>query len=169
MAETTNKHPEPEPDNSSHVSHERSDIDIFQITGYGVGLAISCIVVVFAMWAMFDFLGKREDKLNPANPPAMVKERQMLPPAPRLQSADSLRNPHVEMKELRDTEDAILGSYGIVDAAKGTVRVPIAVAIDMTAQKGLPSKPSAAGSSNQGYRMIPSDASSGRTLEKISQ
>lgn len=169
MAETTNKNPEPEHDNSSHVSFERSDIDIFQITGYGVGLAISCIVVVFAMWAMFDFLGKREDKLNPANPLAMLKERQKLPPEPRLSSADSLKNPHLEMKDLASTEDAILGSYGWVDQSKGTVRVPIAVAIEMTAQKGLASKPSPAGTSNSGYRMIPSDASSGRTLEKISQ
>src|SRR3954452_15690348 len=132
MAETTNKHHEPEHDNSSHVSHERSDIDIFQITGYGVGLAISCIVVVFAMWAMFDFLGKREDRLNPANPPAMVRDRQKLPPEPRLQSADTLKNPHVEMRDLGASEQAILGSYGWVDQAKGTVRVPIDIAIDMT-------------------------------------
>ena len=169
MAETTNKHHEPEPDNSSHVSHERTDIDIFQITGYGVGLVITCAIVVVAMWAMFSFLGKREDKMNAANPPAMMKQRQELPPEPRLQSAGSMQSPHLEMQELRKTEDAILGSYGWVDEAKGTVRVPISVAIDMTAQKGLPSKPSPAGSSNAGYRMIPSDASGGRTLEKISQ
>jgi hypothetical protein len=37
------------------------------------------------------------------------------------------------------------------------------------AAKGLKSNPSPAGTDNDGYRTIPSDASSGRTLEKISQ
>lgn len=169
MAETTNKHHEPESDNSSHVSFERSDIDIFQITGYGVGLAVSCVVVVFAMWGLFAFLSKREDKVNPANPPAMVKERQTKPPEPRLSSADTLQSPHVEMRDLAASEDAILGSYGWVDQGKGVARVPISVAIDMAAAKGMPSKPSPAGSANEGYRTIPADSSSGRTLEKIAQ
>jgi hypothetical protein len=56
-----------------------------------------------------------------------------------------------------------------VNPNTGTVRIPIDQAIDMVAQKGLPSKPSPAGSDNDGYRMIPSDASGGRTLEKISR
>ena len=77
--------------------------------------------------------------------------------------------PRVELKQLHDDEDAILNSYGWVDPKKGIVRIPIDQAIDIVAQKGLPSKPSPAGGENDGYRMIPSDSSSGRTLEKISQ
>ncbi len=49
----------------------------------------------------------------------------------------------------------ILNSYGWVDPDKGTVRIPIDQAIDIVAQKGLPSKPSPAGLDNDGYRMIP--------------
>ena len=71
--------------------------------------------------------------------------------------------------DLHDDEDAILNTYGWVNPNTGTVRIPIDQAIDMVAQKGLPSKPSPAGSDNDGYRMIPSDASGGRTLEKISR
>jgi hypothetical protein len=56
-----------------------------------------------------------------------------------------------------------------VDPNKGIVRIPIAQAIDIVAQKGLPSKPSPAGMDNEGYRTIPEKSSSGRTLEKISQ
>ena len=54
-------------------------------------------------------------------------------------------------------------------SGKGIVRIPISQAIDMVAAKGLPTKVSAQGSDNGGYRTLPSDASSGRTLEKISQ
>jgi hypothetical protein len=174
MAEITNKHHEPEADNSSHVSHERSDIDIFQIAIYGVGLVVSCLIAVVLVWGIFSFLAKREDRVNPGNQPAMIRNRTQVPPEPRLSgvrsggSTELPVGPHVEMQELRDSEAAILDNYGWVDAANGTARVPIEVAIDMVAKKGLPSSPSAAGADG-GFRMIPSDASSGKTLEKISQ
>ena len=70
---------------------------------------------------------------------------------------------------MRDNEEMLLSSYGWVDQAKGTVHIPINQAIDMVAQKGLPVKVSPQGADHDGYRMIPSDASGGRTLEKISQ
>jgi hypothetical protein len=147
-----------------HVSFERGDIDIVQITGFGIGLLIACMVTVFAMWALFEYFKGREDKVNPANPPAMMSEKPMLPPAPRLQP-----EPIKELKDLRDNEDMILNSYGWTDPAKGTVHIPIGQAIDILAQKGLPVKVSPAGADHDGFRTIPSDASGGRTLEKISQ
>jgi hypothetical protein len=154
-----------EPDINPGVAHERKDVNVFQITAFGIGLLLACIVVVFAMWAMFDFLYSREDAKNASNPAAlMMTERPKLPPEPRLQA-----QPKIELRDLRADEDAILNSYGWIDPDKGILRIPIGEAIDMVAQKGLPSKPSPAGQDNDGYRMIPSDASSGRTLEKISQ
>ena len=165
MAEHTNGPEEHGQDPNPGVSHERRDINVFQVTAFGIGLLLSCIVVVFAMWAMFDFFYAREDAKNASNPSAlMLNERQKLPPEPRLQA-----EPKVELKDLRADEEAILTSYGWVDPNKGVVRIPIDQAIDIVAQKGLPSKPSPAGLDNEGYRMIPEDSSSGRTLEKISQ
>ena len=171
MAESTNK-----PDEHGHekpggdaghpgVSHERRDINVFQVTAFGIGLLLGCIVTVFVIWGLFDFLYSREDAKNAANPAAlMMKDQNKLPPEPRLQD-----NPKVELKDLRSDEAAILNSYGWVNPDKGVVRIPIDQAIDIVAQKGLPSKPSPAGLDNDGYRTIPEDSSSGRTLEKISQ
>lgn len=154
-----------DPDVNPEVSFERKDVNVFQITAFGIGLLIACIVVVFAMWAMFDFLYSRESAKNADNPnAAMMGQRQALPPEPRLQA-----EPKVELKDLRSDEDAILNSYAWIDPNKGIVRIPIGQALDIVAQKGLPSKPSPAGMDNDGYRMIPEDSSSGRTLEKISQ
>lgn len=146
------------------VSFERKDINIVQITGFGIGLLIACMVTVFAMYALFAFFAHREDKVNPPNPPAMMAEKPTEPPAPRLQP-----EPLRELKQMHDNEDALIGSYGWVDQSKGIVRVPIDTAIDIVAQKGLPAKVSPAGGDHDGYRTIPSDASGGRTLEKISQ
>ena len=115
--------------------------------------------------AMRDLERSREDAKNASNPAAlMMKDRSQLPPEPRLQA-----QPKVELKDLRADEEAILNSYGWVNPDKGIVRIPIDQAIDLVAQKGLPSKPSPTGQDNDGYRMIPEGSSSGRTLEKISQ
>lgn len=183
MADTTNnprdhRHEAGHEPTNPQVSHERADINVFQITGFGIGLIISCIVVVFAMWALFDFLAHRENAKNTPAAITMDRYRQRVPPEPRLSGvvldANGAISPHpvyprIELKELQDDEDAILNTYGWVDPGKGTVRIPIDQAIDIVAQKGLPSKPSPAGADNDGYRMIPSGASSGRTLEKISR
>ena len=170
MAESTNKPHDPhthghDPNVNPAVSHERRDVNVFQISAFGIGLLLACIVTVFAMWAMFDFLFAREDKKNASNPAAsMMNERPKLPPEPRLQA-----QPKVELKDLQADEEVILHSYGWVDPNKGIVRIPIEQAIDIVSQKGLPSKPSPTGMDNEGFRMIPEDSSSGRTREKISQ
>lgn len=180
MADTTNNphdHNHGHGHSNPHVSHERADINVFQITGFGIGLVIACIVVVFAMWAMFAFLAHREDQKNTPATIAMEKEKQRVPPEPRLSGmvvengavSEKVVYPRVELKELHDDEDAILNSYGWVDPNKGTVRIPIDQAIDIVAAKGLPSKPSADVAKDDGYRMIPLDSNGGRGYEKISR
>jgi hypothetical protein len=164
MAEITENPHGRERDENPRVSHERKDVNVFQITAFGIGLLIGCIVVVFAMWGLFDLFYSRESAKNPPFPPAMMNERPKLPPEPRLQA-----NPKVELKDLRDSEDAILDNYGWIDPNKGIVRIPVEQAIDIVIKKGLPSKPSPSGSDRGGYRTIPEYSSSGRTLERIAQ
>ncbi len=152
------------PEENPQVSWERKDVDIVQITGFGIGLLVAFLVSVFAMWGLFEYFKVRENNLEPANQPSMMTQKQLLPPEPRLQA-----EPVLELNKMRANEDMLLNSYGWVDSAKGTVHIPIDQAIDMVAQKGLPVKVSQAGADHDGYRTIPSDASGGRTLEKIAQ
>jgi hypothetical protein len=166
MADTHNPH-EPNSHEAGHgqVSHERRDVDIFQITAFGIGLLLACAVTVVVIWGLFVFLAKREDAKNADNPSAaMMKEKSLKFPEPRLQEV-----PKQELKDLRADEDAILTGYGWIDPNKNIVRIPIEDAMDLIAKKGLPYKATPAGTANDGYRMIPADSSSGRTLEKISQ
>ncbi len=184
MAETTKKTGGHEPGHGGHghdhsqgnadVSFERRDVDIFQVSAFGIGLLIACIVVVFGMVGMFTYLFKVEDKKNEGlTTRGMLSERAKLPAEPRLQGFRDEEGykapPKVELEDMLAAENAILNGYGWVDPNKGTVRIPIDLAIDMVAKKGLPVKPSQAGSDNDGYRVIPMDSSSGRTLEKIAQ
>jgi hypothetical protein len=177
MAEITNKPKQGGHDDSNaEISFERRDVNVFQITAFGIGLLISTLVVVFAMWALFAFLVHREDEKNGASPMSAEKQKQ-LPPEPRLSGVkveDGKLDPHPvypreQLADLVRDEQLILDSYG-KDAVTNSVRIPIAEAIDIVSKGGkLPQKPSTAGSDNNGYRTIPSVASSGRMLEKISQ
>src|SRR5579862_464850 len=58
-----------------------------------------------------------------------------LPPEPNplLQA-----NPHRDIREFREAEEAQLNSYGWVDKQGGTVRIPVARAMDLVLQRGLP-------------------------------
>ena len=177
MAETTKKPHGESHESNPEISFERRDVNVFQITAFGIGLLLATVVVVFAMWALFAFLAHRSDQQDKALPGKMAAERQTLPPEPRLSGVvlkDGQIDPHPvyprqELKQLKDDEDAILNNYGWIDPSAGTVRIPIDQAIDIVAKKGLPSKPTPGGMENDGYRTIPSVASSGRTLEKIAQ
>src|SRR5580692_9630161 len=127
MAESTKNPHEDKAHEHDHgvnpgVSHERRDINVFQVTAFGIGLLLGCIVTVFVIWGLFDFLYSREDAKNAENPAALMMKD----------------NPKVELKDLRSDEAAILNSYGWVNPDKGTVRIPIDQAIDIVAQKGLP-------------------------------
>lgn len=155
------EHTEPE---NVNVAHERGDADVFTITKYGIGLAIGVVVVVFMMWGLFDWFYARESDKPVALSQQILKERPTAPPEPRLQS-----HPRVDLRELRESEETALTSYGWINPDAGTVRIPIDQAIDMIAKKGLPSKPSPAGAIDNGYREMPSGSSSGREMEKVMQ
>jgi hypothetical protein len=80
------------------------------------------------------------------------------PPAPALeaQSAQTL-------DRYRPIEEQKLNSYGWVNRSAGTIRVPIDRAMDLTAQRGLPSRPAPAATDTGATS--PSMASSGRAEE----
>jgi len=59
-----------------------------------------------------------------------------LPPEPRLQVSDA-----ADLIRLREVEDSALNSYAWIDPAAGTVRLPIARAMDLLSERGLPSRP----------------------------
>jgi hypothetical protein len=97
------------------------------------GVIATCIISVVAMWGMFvgfDVFDRR----HAAPPPPMAQSgRQGAPPEPRLQAA-----PVVDMDAMRAVEDVALRHGGWVDPGRGTVRVPIDVAIEVLAARGLP-------------------------------
>ena len=140
-----------DPEENPAVSYERSDLDTFAVTKFGIGLAIGTLVAVFAMWGLFEYLLRHQNEALVELPPSVIDARKgLLPPQPRLQTIGDphdpiiargdLRSPHVELNKFREDEAMQLESYAWIDPGKGVVRVPIDVAKDLVLKKGLPVK-----------------------------
>jgi len=153
------------------VAHEHSDVSIRGIVLFGGGLLVAAIIIHIGIWFLLEFFKTGEQRSQPPPPPLARSDR--LPPEPRLQGAPGHEiHPMEEMRQLRAKEDEALGSYGWVDKQAGIARIPIAQAMDILAQRGLPARPQDAmqrqGDAAQPAtdQPLPADSSSGRMLER---
>ena len=74
-------------------------------------------------------------------------------PQPRLET-----NEPMEINDFRVQEEKTLNSYGWVDQQAGVVRIPIARAMELLVQRGLPTRP-------QAGRLPPSDVNTAREAD----
>jgi len=123
------------------VSHERSDVNIRAIFGFGAALLLLAVVVHLAVWLLFVYLSKEVTSTAREYPLAAGQEDR-LPPEPRLQT-----NPREDLRTLRLREDQLLNTYSWVDRGAGIVRIPIQEAIRLTLERGLPFRPEPAAQS----------------------
>lgn len=118
------EHIEPSPNGTGH---EQSEVNvrtiIISLAFLALGVWLVCLIVV----GIFQYLNRSYGQQATAPPSFQV------PPEPRLEV-----NPSVQIQDLRKHEDHVLDSYAWTNQQAGTVRVPISEAIDMLAQKGLP-------------------------------
>jgi len=70
---------------------------------------------------------------------APVVEPTKVFPQPQLQ-----KTPILDLRAIHAEEDKLLTGYGWVDQPKGVVRIPVSLAIDVLAKRGLPSRPAVA-------------------------
>lgn len=151
--------PEIKPHEPERRGHEERDINVRAIGKFAIGLSVLCIGTLALLLWVFRYFEARE--AGPAQPPRNIAAQDGTPSEPRLQEA-----PVEDLKQMRAAEDQILGSYGWVDEQKGIVRVPIHRAIDLLAQRGLPTRQENApvsaasnvslpGESGLGQKMIP--------------
>jgi len=118
------------------VGHEQRDVTFRPIIGAAIGMVVVTVVAFLLITRLFDYFAVRAARSSPAaNPLASTYGRQ-LPPEPRLQTA-----PIKDLLQLHAAEDAVLGTYGWVDKPAGTVRIPIARAMELLAQRGVPTRP----------------------------
>ena len=123
-------------------SVQEDKIDLRGIFGFAIGLAVVMIVVEIAMVLWFNIGVGAVDASNPPKVfPLAAEPDDRRPPEPRLQEFGQSRE---DLKNLRAAEDADLTGYRWVDRNKNIVRIPVADAMRLTLQRGLPARSQAA-------------------------
>lgn len=113
--------------------YETGDVNVWAVGKFAIALVVIIGVSLGLLVGLFTYFQMRDQ----ANPTAVkVDPDKLFKNGPRLQ-----HTPIPDLREARAVEDRTLNSYGWVDPQKDIVRVPIDVAIDMLAKKGLPSRP----------------------------
>jgi len=141
-------------------TYEHTDAHVGPMIKFGLWLLISAVIVHIGLAAMYWLLVREStERVDTRRYPLAVNGR--LPAEPRLQQF-----PRNELYEFRMKEDAELHTYGWVDKNAGTVHIPIEDAMRLMLQRGVfTSRPQDASASAQAD-LFPSDASSGRMVEK---
>jgi hypothetical protein len=134
MAENRTPHP---PDlEPPELHHETADVNVWAVGKFGIALAILAICSMGGVFALFRFLERAEGGPLPAVGRSFEIDARKRPPAPLLEET-----PILDLALERAAEDKLLNSYGWVEHAAGTVRIPVERAIDLLAQRGLPTEP----------------------------
>jgi hypothetical protein len=129
---------------ANQEEYERQDLNISGVLVFLAGLAVICLISGVIVWGMYRYLESRDVAQQvPQNPLVSPKGETRKAsdidtaafPLPRLQKDDVS-----EMDSLRKHEIDTLSTYDWVDKQAGTVRIPIERAIDLTAQRGLPTR-----------------------------
>jgi hypothetical protein len=119
------KHPQ-----DPHAGHETTDINVWAVGKFAIGLVIVCVVSLLLLFGLLKFFQSREET-SVANTVEPVK----LFPEPQLQKTEIL-----DLKALHAEEDKLLNGYAWVDPKQGIVRIPVDRAIEVLAKRGLPSR-----------------------------
>ena len=117
------------------VHHEESDINIAGVLGFGAALIVAAVMIHLLTYVLFRYFESREGRRVTPEYPLAAAQANRVPPEPRLQT-----DPREDLRELREKEDAVLGTNGRVDKNAGVVRIPVDEAIRLTLERGLPSR-----------------------------
>ncbi len=135
-------------EHNEEAEFEREDLGAKPVILFLVGLTVGCLLVALLLKGMYSYLDARENRHQPALNPLVQQTRSDLRsvtpgditkfPEPRLET-DEPR----EIRAFRVQEEQTLHSYGWVDQPAGVVRIPIDRAMELVAQRGLPTRPQA--------------------------
>jgi hypothetical protein len=134
MATKSSAHPQGFPEAAG--GHEKTDASTWGVFAVAAGLVIAAIIVHFALAGYLGHLQKRPsptDQWHRADRSQKVEANPV--PFPRLQVS-----PAEDLSEFRAREEAALKSYGWVNRTSGVVRIPVAKAMELVLQKGLPTR-----------------------------
>jgi hypothetical protein len=132
MAEEEKRLPDPI---DLEKGYEVEDLSVRGIVTFGIGLVIVILLVSAAMFGLY-YLFAAWNQAGSEPLPPLLEEATSVPPAPRIQ-----RSPAEDNEQLKAYDESLLNSYGWVDEGNGVVRIPIEQAMELTLERGLPTRP----------------------------
>ncbi len=133
--------------NHGNGGFEREDLGAKPIIAFVVTVIVLGVFVYYAIWGMFRVLDKQITKDQQSRSPLVqvqtdtrgVRAEQINAfPEPRLED-----NERTEINDTRYAEEVRLNSSGWVDQSAGVAHIPITQAMQLIAQRGLPTTPQA--------------------------
>ncbi|HZQ90182.1 MAG TPA: hypothetical protein VFA60_00135 [Terriglobales bacterium] len=123
----------PEDVRTPHVGYERRQLNARMIVFAVALLAVFALIVHLAVLGLATYMEGNARRADGRPGPMSEINSGRVPPEPRLQS-----NPVADLERLRAAEDQVLNGYAWIDKNAGVVRIPVAEAMKIVAQRGLP-------------------------------
>jgi hypothetical protein len=139
------------------VAYEHSDLGSRGIYGVLVGFAIFIVFVLLVTWGLLRYFGGFRITPRPAGP-ASVARYAAVPggdPALRFPTPVLQPDPVADLNKFRAANEERLNTYGWVNQQAGVVRIPISRAMDLVAQRGLPTRSNAGVPVSQAFGSAP--------------
>lgn len=132
----------PERFRNPEVNYERRDLSARGVLIFLTALAITLVFIGLVQWSMFRYFA--HERLVPQPPATAISTparelpggdpTQAFPP-PQLQP-----DPAADLNKFRARQEQTLDSYGFVDKDQGILRIPIDHAMQLLAERGLPTR-----------------------------
>jgi hypothetical protein len=119
----------------TNAGYEKRDVNTRGILYFVIALFLLLVASLVSMRSLFGYFSATQP-LGPAASP--FTSSRALPPEPRLQV-----RPVEDLNQVRQGQEELLNSYGWVDRANGTVRIPINRAMELVVERGLPARQNA--------------------------
>lgn len=117
-----------------HPASQTFDREVnVKAVAWTVGILVAVALVVHVLiYGLIVGFNRFDDKREPRPSPIAEANRQPPPPLPRLQTT-----PEGDMKLYREDEDRLLGQAQWLDQGQGRLRIPIDLAMEIVAGRGL--------------------------------
>jgi hypothetical protein len=128
------------------VEFEREDLSAGGIFAFLIGLAIAGVLVHVILYGMFRYLDEHAKTHQPPQNP-LIKATNGDTRVGTAEDANKFPQPRLETNERTEftgellKQEEVLNSYGWVDQKGGTAHIPVERAMELLAQRGLPTAP----------------------------
>ncbi len=118
---------------TQQIGHEVRDVSVRGVVWFAIGLAASIALIGVIGIGLYQLFEHRHP--SPDSPSRIALDAHMIASPPQLQIS-----PTDDYEKFRASEDAKLKSYGWIDKQAGIIRIPIERAMELIAQRGLPTR-----------------------------